>query len=68
MHRIDNWVYDVSEDVRIGGDLATRLAGPTPRGLVPPNVPSVQPPPNYPLPPRYTKHSAAALNGQNWRM
>ncbi|KAN0088155.1 hypothetical protein V8E55_005212 [Tylopilus felleus] len=68
MHRIDDWVYDISEGVRISGALATRLAGPTPRGLVPDNVPCVQPPANFPLPPRHTSDSNAARDRRNWRI
>ncbi|KAN0091390.1 hypothetical protein V8E55_004956 [Tylopilus felleus] len=68
MHRIDDWVYDISEGVRIGGALATHLAGPTPRGLVPDNVPCVQPPANFPLPPRHTSDSNAARDRRNWRI
>ena len=54
MHCIDDWVYDVSDEVRLGGAYATVLAGPTPRGLVPPHVPAVQPPVDFPLPPQHT--------------
>lgn len=38
MHHIDDWVYDVSEEVRLGGMYAGQLAGPIPRELVPLNV------------------------------
>ena len=68
MHRIDNWLYDVSDEVRIGGIYAGQLAGPTPRGLVPPDVASIQPAGDFPLPPRHTRPSIAALDPQNWRM
>ncbi|KAH0826503.1 hypothetical protein J3R83DRAFT_5508 [Lanmaoa asiatica] len=68
MHRIDDWIYDVSNHIRLGGVYARELAGPTPRGLVPPDILSVQPPGDFPLPPQHTRHSVAALDPENWRM
>jgi hypothetical protein len=68
MHRIDDWVYDVSDDMRVGGMYTGELVGPTPRELVPPNIASIQPPGNFPLPPQYIQPSIAALDLQNWGM
>ena len=66
MHRIGLWMFDITQDVRLGGRYAPTLAGPTPRALVPLGVSGVQPPPNFVLP-AHTRDSAAAREPTNWR-
>lgn len=67
MHHISDWAFDVSEHIRLGGQFATRLDGITPRGLVPDNVQTAQPPADFDLP-LHTKPSGAARNRNNWRI
>ena len=66
MHRIDNWVFDITADVRLGGRYASRLEGLTPRTLVPLGILDAEPPPHFVLP-AYTQDSAAARRSANWR-
>ena len=66
MHRINDWMFDVTQDIRLGGRYAPTLEGLTPRALVPFDVPGAQPPPNFIIP-AHTGDSAAARKPANWR-
>ncbi|KAI6100081.1 hypothetical protein EDD16DRAFT_1497128 [Pisolithus croceorrhizus] len=67
MHMIHHWLLDVTQDIQLGRQYATMLVGPTPSGLVPANVPSIEAPEDFVVP-AYTRHSDAALDVANWRV
>ncbi|KAH7905674.1 hypothetical protein BJ138DRAFT_1105797 [Hygrophoropsis aurantiaca] len=65
MHYISDWVFDVTEQVRLGGNYANDLMGLTPRGLVPVAVGGIPPPTGLRLP-RHTGWSQASADEGNW--
>ncbi|KAI6146031.1 hypothetical protein BKA82DRAFT_3965289 [Pisolithus tinctorius] len=67
LHYIANDAFDVTQQVQLGGIYSSRLQGPTPAGLVPPNLPAVIPPGPQPLP-HHTLQSAEAMDVNNWRV
>ena len=66
-HQINDWIFDITPRIRLGGDYSASLMGATPRELVPPNVPSQVPQQPLALP-RYTQPSARATIVENWRV
>ncbi|KAL4077896.1 hypothetical protein J3A83DRAFT_4087190 [Scleroderma citrinum] len=68
MHQINDWVFDVTADIQLGGQYATMLEGHTPSGLVPPTIPCVEPTAVNFRVPKYTCPSPAAHNTVNWRV
>lgn len=78
MHYIDDMaLFDVTDEVRLGGNVSPRLSGPAPRGLVHNLVGAghllLQPPGPVPqehpgVPPRHTRHNAASRNVNNYVM
>ena len=66
-HYIPNRAFDITKEIRLGGQFSPILRGPTPAGLVPPNVPALVP--GVPLPIlQFTGHSPQAMNAMNWRV
>ena len=66
-HHIPDWAFDVTRLIRLGGQYSPSLQGPTPVGLVPPNVPAFVPEAMDILP-RFTRVSLQAENPHNWRV
>ena len=66
LHHIPEWMYDISEDIKLGNAYYPALKGVAPANLVPLHVPSIVPP-EIPLLPRYTRDSEAARDVNNWR-
>ncbi|OSX58440.1 hypothetical protein POSPLADRAFT_1067476 [Postia placenta MAD-698-R-SB12] len=78
MHYIDDMaLLDVTDEVRLGGNVSPQLSGPAPRGLVHNLVGAghllLQPPGPVPqghpgVPPRHTRRNAASRNVNNYVM
>lgn len=67
LHHVSDWVFNVTDEIQVGGAYSPRLRGPTPAGLVPPDVPAALPPLPW-WPPLHTQQSEPAMNVANWRV
>jgi len=66
-HHIPDWVFDITEEIQLGGLYSPFLPGPTPARLVPQNVPCF-PPVDPILLPQHTQPSPQAQDTNNWRV
>ncbi|KIM62642.1 hypothetical protein SCLCIDRAFT_24931 [Scleroderma citrinum Foug A] len=68
LHYVSNQLFDVTDDIQLGGAYSPRLQGPMPAGLVPPNVQAavlLVPLQRLPV---YTRRSDEAMDVNNWRV
>ena len=67
LHHISDWVFNVMDEIQVGGAYSLRLQGPTLAGLISPNIPAASLPLPW-RPPLHTRRSEPAMNVANWRV